>query len=159
MRTWLHAKTGRRYIEIGRGPLSVSAGPGLQENDRVVAYRPEAPAGEDIYFRGEREFDDGRFVLLDSRPDDDGIAVKVDVIAAADAGHRLDEARGEFIKWVLHSAFISGVAGNDIGQKIVHKAIDLGVARKEHYDSVNDHSGRPFTEPHGTPWIVVMVTE
>lgn len=126
VKTWLHVKSGRRYVEIGRGPLSVSVGPGLQENDRVVAYRPETPAGADIYFRGEREFNDGRFVLVDRGSGDDGVAVKVDVIAAADAGHRLDEARRQFIQWALTEAVDRG----SYAEMLVDKAIEIGVARK-----------------------------
>lgn len=142
VKTWLHVKSGRRYVEIGRGPLSVSVGPGLQENDRVVAYCPETPAGADIYFRCEREFDDGRFVLVDRGSGDDGVVLKVDVLAAADAGHRLDEARRQFIQWALTE---TARYGGSYVEKFVNRAIEMGVARKE------------VVERNGDPWVTVLV--
>lgn len=149
VKTWLHVKSGRRYVEIGRGPLSVSVGPGLQENDRVVAYRPEMPAGTDIYFRGEREFDDGRFLLVDKGTGADEIAVKIDVLAAADAGHRLDEARRQFIQWALSEA---DLCGGSYAERLMDKAVEMGVAERETYD-------REIEEGPGDPWVTVLVAK
>jgi hypothetical protein len=65
---WRHKTRGTVYREIGRGELQFGGDPNdaidrLKEGDRLVAYQSEQIDGR-LWFRPEREFDDGRFEKL-----------------------------------------------------------------------------------------------